>query len=98
MKLEPTRRLGSSDLYVPPVCLGTMTWGMQNTEADAHAQLDYALSRGVNFIDTTELYPIPFLHPDYIPGRTETYIGTYLVKQPPSFRERFIIATKVVGY
>lgn len=71
---------------------------MQNTEADAHAQLDYALSRGINFIDTAEVYPVPIFHPDSIPGRTETYIGTYLAKHPVSIRERLIIATKVVGH
>lgn len=97
-KLEPTRRLGSSDLYVTPVCLGTMTWGLQNTEAEAHAQLDYAISRGINFIDTAEVYPVPIFHPDSIPGTTEKYIGTYLAKHPTSFRERLVIATKIVGY
>lgn len=52
-------RLGQSDLRVSEVCLGSMTWGEQNSEADAHAQRDYAVSRGVNFIDTAEMYPVP---------------------------------------
>jgi aryl-alcohol dehydrogenase-like predicted oxidoreductase len=52
-------RLGSSDLRVSEICLGTMTWGEQNTEAEAHQQLDYALSRGINFIDAAEMYPVP---------------------------------------
>jgi aryl-alcohol dehydrogenase-like predicted oxidoreductase len=51
-------RLGRSDLQVSKVCLGTMTFGEQNTEADAHRQLDYALERGINFIDTAEMYPV----------------------------------------
>ncbi|MBS0328868.1 MAG: aldo/keto reductase, partial [Proteobacteria bacterium] len=51
--------LGNSDLSVPSVCLGTMTFGQQNSEADAHAQLDYALGQGVNFFDTAEMYPVP---------------------------------------
>ena len=53
------RPLGSTDLNVSLICLGTMTWGQQNTPAEGQAQLDYALDRGVNFIDTAELYPIP---------------------------------------
>lgn len=90
-------RLGSSDLLVSEVCLGTMTWGVQNTEADAHAQLDYALSRGVNFIDTAERYPIPESYPGHIPGTTESIIGSYLEKHP-DVRSKLIIATKVMGY
>nr|NIP75489.1 aldo/keto reductase [Xanthomonadales bacterium] len=53
------RNLGSSDLMVSPVCLGTMTWGEQNTEAEAHAQLDYAWDHGVNCLDTAEMYAVP---------------------------------------
>ena len=52
------RQLGRTDLMVSTVCLGTMTFGEQNSEADAHSQLDYALERGVNFIDTAEMYPV----------------------------------------
>ncbi|NCN89015.1 MAG: NADP(H)-dependent aldo-keto reductase [Gallionella sp.] len=86
------RTLGSSDLKVSALCLGTMTFGEQNTEAEAHAQLDYAVERGVNFIDTAEMYPVPpraeTVH------RTEQYIGAWLKKQP---REKLIIATKIAG-
>ena len=53
------RKLGRTDIEVSSICLGTMTWGEQNTEADAHEQLDYALEHGVNFIDTAEMYPVP---------------------------------------
>lgn len=90
-------RLGSSDLLVTEVCLGTMTWGVQNTEEDAHAQLDYALSRGINFIDTAELYPVPTSAPKQRPGTTEEYIGTYF-QNNPDVRSKVILATKVVGY
>ena len=65
------RRLGRTDLHVSAICLGTMTWGEQNTEADGHAQMDLAFERGVNFMDTAELYPIP-PKPE-TQGRTETY-------------------------
>lgn len=52
-------KLGNSELTVSKVCLGTMTYGDQNTEAEAHEQLDYALAQGINFIDTAEMYPVP---------------------------------------
>lgn len=86
------RRLGTTDLNVSLICLGTMTWGEQNTEADAHAQLDYAASQGINFIDVAEMYPVP--PKAETQGRTETYLGTWLKKQQ---RDTFIIATKVTG-
>jgi len=86
------RRLGQSDLNVSAVCLGTMTFGQQNTEAEAHAQLDYAFSHGVNFIDTAELYPVPTRAETY--GRTESFVGTWLRKQA---RDRVILATKIAG-
>eukprot|EP00171_Calliarthron_tuberculosum_P010562 IDg10562t1 len=90
--------LGSSGLMVTEVCLGTMTWGVQNTEADAHEQLDYAIKeRLVNFIDTAEVYPVPSTSPNHKPGATEKYIGTWLQKNP-EWRERIIIATKVMGF
>eukprot|EP00667_Euglena_gracilis_P005260 EG_transcript_5293 len=92
-----TVRLGSSDLEVTDVCLGTMTWGVQNSEAEAHAQLDYAVKeRGVNFLDTAEMYPVPTVAPEWVPGRTEDYIGSWL-KKNPGWRERVVIATKIVG-
>ncbi|MDO8311100.1 MAG: NADP(H)-dependent aldo-keto reductase [Sideroxyarcus sp.] len=86
------RTLGSSDLKVSALSLGTMTFGEQNTEADAHAQLDYAVSRGVNFIDTAEMYPVPPRRETV--HRTESYIGTWLKQQP---RDKLIVASKIAG-
>lgn len=86
------RQLGDSDLKVSAVCLGTMTFGEQNDAAEAHAQLDHAFARGVNFIDTAEMYPVPPRADTYT--RTETIIGTWLKRQP---RDRVILATKVAG-
>lgn len=86
------RRLGTSGLNVSAVCLGTMTFGQQNTEAEAHTQLDYAFRRGVNFIDTAEMYPVPPRAETCT--RTETIVGSWLKKQP---RDKVILATKVAG-
>ena len=86
------RVLPSTDLNVSEVCLGTMTWGQQNTEAQAHEQLELALARGINFIDTAEMYPVP---PNATTqGRTETYLGNWLARRP---RGDLVIATKVAG-
>jgi aryl-alcohol dehydrogenase-like predicted oxidoreductase len=86
------KKLPRTELNVSQVCLGTMTWGEQNSEADAHAQLDFAIDQGINFIDTAEMYPVP---PNgKTQGRTETYFGTWLKHQP---RDKLIIATKVAG-
>src|SRR5512146_822670 len=86
------RRLGNTDLSVSALALGTMTFGEQNSEAEAHAQLDLAVSRGVNFIDTAEMYPVaPRAETVH---RTESYIGTWLKHQP---RDRLIVATKIAG-
>lgn len=86
------RTIGSSNLKVPVICLGTMTWGNKNSEADAHAQLDYAINeKGLTFIDTAEVYPIP--PTSKIQGLTETYIGNWLAKTGK--RENLIIASKV---
>jgi aryl-alcohol dehydrogenase (NADP+) len=86
------RKLPGTELEVSKVCLGTMTWGEQNTEADAHAQLDYALAQGINFIDTAEMYPVP---PNArTQGRTETFLGSWLKRQR---RDRLVVATKVAG-
>lgn len=85
--------LGKTDLEVSRICLGSMTWGEQNTEAEAHEQLDYALSQGVNFIDTAEMYAIP-PRPE-TQGLTETYIGSWLKKTAK--RDQVILATKVTG-
>jgi aryl-alcohol dehydrogenase-like predicted oxidoreductase len=74
------RTLPGSSLDVSEVCLGTMTWGEQNSEAEAHAQLDYAAAQGINFIDTAEMYPVP---PNATTqGRTETIIGNWLARRP----------------
>jgi aryl-alcohol dehydrogenase (NADP+) len=84
--------LPGTDMNVSRVCLGTMTWGEQNTEAEAHEQLDYAIEQGINFIDTAEMYPVP---PNArTQGRTEKFLGTWLVRQK---RDRLFIATKVAG-
>lgn len=89
------RTLGSSSLRVTEACLGTMTWGVQNSEAEAHAQLDYAIKeRGVNFVDTAELYPVPVQAPEWRAGTTEEYIGTWLSANP-EWREKVVLATKV---
>ena len=88
-----TRRLGRTDLIVSRICLGSMTWGQQNTEADGHVQMDLAFERGVNFIDTAELYPIP--PKAETQGRTETMIGTWMKAR--GNRGRVILASKVVG-
>lgn len=87
-----TIKLGNSDLQVTSICLGTMTFGQQNTEAEAHEQLDYALSRGVSFIDAAEMYPVPS-SPE-TSGRTEQYVGTWLKKQA---RDKIVLATKATG-
>lgn len=85
--------LGRTDLAVTKVCLGTMTFGEQNTEADAHSQLDYALERGINFIDTAEMYPVP--PGAATQGSTERFIGSWLKKS--GARERIVLATKAAG-
>lgn len=90
------RKLGSSGLLVPEVCLGTMTWGKQNTEAEAHAQLDYAVKeRGLKFMDTAEMYPVPTEAETQ--GRTDRYIGSWM-KTSGVPREELTLATKVSGY
>ena len=86
------RRLGDSDLLVSAICLGTMTFGQQNSLAEAHGQLDYAFERGVNFIDTAEMYPVPPRAETC--GRTESIVGAWLAGKP---RDRIILATKVTG-
>ena len=86
------RTLPGTDMNVSKVCLGTMTWGQQNSEAEAHEQLDYAIAQGINFIDTAEMYPVP---PNAeTQGRTEKHLGTWLKRQK---RDRLYIATKVAG-
>ena len=86
-------KLGHTDIDVSVVCLGTMTWGEQNTEAEGHEQMDYALDHGVNFWDTAEMYAIPPREETY--GATESIIGTWFEKT--GRRDEVILATKVVG-
>jgi aryl-alcohol dehydrogenase-like predicted oxidoreductase len=88
------RRLGDSDVQVSLIGLGTMTWGEQNNEQQAHAQIDYALDHGVNLIDTAEMYPVPPRAETQ--GSTERYIGTWLA-QHRSAREKIVLATKIAG-
>jgi aryl-alcohol dehydrogenase-like predicted oxidoreductase len=87
------RRLGRTGLDVSVICLGTMTWGQQNTEAEGHAQMDYALDQGVNFFDTAELYSIP-PRPE-TQGSTERIIGSWFKAR--GRRDRIVLASKVVG-
>lgn len=85
--------LGTSELKVSRICLGTMTYGEQNTEQEGHEQLDFALSRGVNFIDTAELYAIPPKAETY--GATEKVIGSWLKKT--GRRDDVVLASKIAG-
>ncbi|MGO1163240.1 aldo/keto reductase [Brucella pseudogrignonensis] len=85
--------LGRTGLNVTDICLGTMTWGVQNTENDAHEQLDFAVDAGVNFIDTAEGYAIPMTPESY--GKTETYIGNWF--KTSGKRDRVILASKIAG-
>lgn len=87
------RKLGRTGLDVTSICLGTMTWGEQNTEAEAHAQLDYAIGEGVNLIDTAEMYAIPPRAETQ--GSTERIIGTWLKAR--GGRNKLVLATKVAG-
>ena len=86
--------LGQSDVHVTPICLGTMTFGEQVNEADAHAILSHALARGVNFIDAAEVYPVPTMAHTY--NDTEKIIGNWLAKTPGA-RQNVVLATKVAG-
>tara|TARA_B100001175_G_C19467836_1_gene620108 strand:- start:566 stop:1600 length:1035 start_codon:yes stop_codon:yes gene_type:complete len=87
------RKLGNSDLKVSTICLGTMTWGEQNTQKDAFEQMNYALDQGVNFWDTAELYAVPPKEETF--GHTETIIGNWFEKNKK--REKIILATKAAG-
>ncbi len=86
------RTLPGTELHVSETCLGTMTWGEQNSEAEGHAQLDYAVAQGINFIDTAEMYPVPPNRTTQ--GRTEAILGTWLARRP---RGNLVIASKVAG-
>lgn len=87
------RPLGRTGMRVSAICLGTMTWGQQNTEAEGHAQMDYALERGINFFDTAELYSIPPMRETQ--GSTERIIGSWFAARKN--RDKVILASKVVG-
>lgn len=86
-------KLGRSDTQVSAICLGTMTWGNQNTESEGHAQMDYALDRGINFFDTAEMYAVPPSAETY--GKTETYIGTWFSARKN--RDKIVLASKIAG-
>jgi aryl-alcohol dehydrogenase-like predicted oxidoreductase len=88
------RKLGASGLEVSKICLGTMTWGEQNSEAEGHAQIEWALARGINFIDTAEMYPIPPAQKTQ--GATEKILGSWLGKNKAT-RARLVIASKIAG-
>ncbi|MCL4133376.1 UNVERIFIED_CONTAM: hypothetical protein GTU68_000907 [Idotea baltica] len=85
--------LPHTDIKVSKICLGTMTWGEQNTEAEGHEQMDYALEKGVNFFDVAELYPVPANKETY--GRTEEIIGTWFKKTDN--RDKVVLASKIAG-
>jgi len=87
------RKLGRTDLTVSAICMGTMTFGQQNTEAEGHEQLDYAFEQGVNFLDTAELYSIPPRAETQ--GSTERIVGSWLAQR--GGRDKVIVASKVVG-
>jgi aryl-alcohol dehydrogenase-like predicted oxidoreductase len=87
------RPLGRSGIEVPAICLGTMTWGTQNTQDEGFAQMDFALDRGVNFFDGAEMYPTPPSAETH--GRTEEIIGNWLESR--KCRDRIVLATKVTG-
>jgi len=87
------KKLGDSDLLISEITLGTMTWGNQNTEKEAHEQLCYAFDNGINIFDSAENYPIPMNAE--LQGRTDRYISTWLKTMP---RDKVVVATKVTGY
>lgn len=86
-------KLPNTDVTVSKICLGTMTWGNQNTEEEGHEQLDYAIDQGINFIDTAELYPVPATSETQ--GRTSEILGTWMKKR--GRRDDLIIASKIAG-
>ena len=87
------RKLGNTDLDVSLICLGTMTWGTQNSEKDAFEQMDYSIDQGINFFDTAELYSVPPTKDSY--GKTETMIGNWFEKRKN--RDKIILASKIAG-
>lgn len=87
--------LPNTDIKISKICLGTMTFGNQNSEVEAHSQLDYAVERGINFLDTAEMYPIGGNAEIF--GSTERHIGSWLHKIGASEREKLVVATKIAG-
>ncbi len=88
------RKLSGTDVDVSAICLGTMTWGSQNPEEEGHAQIDYALDQGVNFLDTAEAYPVTPVSAE-TQGRTEEIIGSWIARGKR--RDRIVLASKVAG-
>ena len=86
--------LGDSDLNVSQICLGSMTWGTQNNQSDANEQIEFALSAGINFIDTAEMYAVPPTPETY--GATERIIGNWIA-QNKNRRSEIVLATKIAG-
>ena len=87
------KKLGNTDLNVSTICLGTMTWGEQNSQEEGFEQMDYALEKGINFFDTAELYAVPAKKETY--GKTEEIIGNWF--NTKKNREKIILATKIAG-
>ena len=87
------RKLGNTDLKVSTICLGTMTWGEQNNQKEAFEQMDYAISQGINFLDTAEMYAVPSTEKTF--GKTETIIGNWFKER--NNRKKVILATKISG-
>jgi aryl-alcohol dehydrogenase-like predicted oxidoreductase len=87
--------LPNSDIKISKICLGTMTFGNQNSEPESHSQMDYAIDRGINFLDTAEMYPIG--GNEQIFGSTERHIGSWINKIGASQREKIVVATKIAG-
>ena len=87
------RKLGNTNLNVSLICLGTMTWGTQNSEKDAFEQMDYSIDQGINFFDTAELYSVPPTKDSY--GKTETMIGNWFEKRKN--RDKIILASKIAS-
>lgn len=88
------RKLGTSNFDVSLICLGTMTWGRQNSRDEAFEQMDYAVSRGINFFDTAEMYAVPPNENTY--GKTEEIIGEWFTARP-GMRQKIILASKIIG-
>ena len=87
------RKLGNTDIDVSLICLGTMTWGQQNSEKEAHDQLSFASERGINFIDTAEMYAVPTKAETY--GKTEEIVGNWIKSKKN--RDKIILATKIAS-